>query len=127
MVKGTSGAAQIAWSYLVLGVQHILGGFDHLLFVLALLLVVRGGRRIVATITAFTLVHSLTLVSASLGWVDVQGPPVEVMIALSIVFFAAEVVHGQRGRQGLTPRACVSWPSASACYTASASPARWLK
>jgi hydrogenase/urease accessory protein HupE len=104
-VKGTTGTAQIAWSYLVLGVQHILGGVDHLLFVLALLLIVRGGRRIVATITAFTLAHSLTLAAATLGWVHVPGPPVEAMIALSIVFVAAEVVHGLRGKQGLTARA----------------------
>jgi hydrogenase/urease accessory protein HupE len=104
-VKRATGTAQVAWSYLVLGVEHILGGVDHLLFVLALLLIVRGGRRIVATITAFTLAHSLTLAAATLGWVHVPGPPVEAMIALSIVFVAAEVVHGMRGRQGLTARA----------------------
>ena len=104
-VKAATGTAQVAWSYLVLGIEHILGGVDHLLFVLALLLIVRGGRRIVATITAFTLAHSLTLVAATLGWVHVPGPPVEAMIALSIVFVAAEVVHGLRGRPGLTARA----------------------
>jgi len=104
-VKAATSTAQIARSYLVLGIQHILGGVDHLLFVLALLLIVRGSRRIVATITAFTLAHSLTLVAATLGWVHVPGPPVEAMIALSIVFVAAEVVHGQRGRPGLTARA----------------------
>ena len=104
-VKGTTGTAQIAWSYFVLGVEHILGGVDHLLFVLALLLIVHGGRRIVATITAFTLAHSLTLVAATLGWVHVPGPPVEAMIALSIVFVAVEVVQGLRGRPSLTARA----------------------
>jgi HupE / UreJ protein len=104
-VKGPTGKAQVAWSYLVLGVGHILGGVDHLLFVLSLLLIVRGGRRIVATITAFTLAHSLTLVAATLGWVHVPGPPVEAMIALSIVFVAAEAVHGLRGRHGLTAQA----------------------
>jgi hydrogenase/urease accessory protein HupE len=104
-VREATGTAQIAWSYGVLGVEHILGGVDHLLFVLALLLIVRGGKRIVATITAFTLAHSLTLVAATLGWVHVPGPPVEAMIALSIVFVAAEVVHGLHGRQGLTARA----------------------
>jgi len=105
IVKDSTGTAQIAWSYLVLGVGHILGGVDHLLFVLALLLIVRGSRRIVATITAFTLAHSLTLAAATLGWVQVAGPPVEAMIALSIVFVAAEVVQGLRGRPGLTARA----------------------
>jgi hydrogenase/urease accessory protein HupE len=103
-VKASTGTAQVAWSYLVLGVEHILGGIDHLLFVLALLLIVRGGRRIVMTVTAFTLAHSLTLVAATLGWVRVPGPPVEAVIALSIVFVAAEVVHGLRGRPGLTAR-----------------------
>ncbi|MDH4072318.1 MAG: HupE/UreJ family protein [Gammaproteobacteria bacterium] len=96
---------QIAWSYTVLGVEHILGGIDHLLFVMALLLVVRGSLRIIATITAFTVAHSLTLVLATLGVLNVPGPPVEAIIALSIVFVAAEVIHGIRGRPGITARA----------------------
>ncbi len=104
-VAAPTGTGEIAWSYLVLGVEHILGGIDHLLFVLALLLIVRGGKRIVATVTAFTMAHSITLAAATLGWVHVPGPPVEAIIALSIVFVAAEVVHGLRGRQGLTARA----------------------
>jgi hydrogenase/urease accessory protein HupE len=104
-VKAPAGAGEIAWSYLVLGVEHILGGIDHLLFVLALLLIVRGRRRIVATVTAFTVGHSLTLVAATLGWVHMPGPPVEAAIALSIVFVAAEVVHGLRGQPGVTAQA----------------------
>jgi hydrogenase/urease accessory protein HupE len=104
-VQAASGALEVARSYLVLGVEHILGGVDHLLFVLALLLVVRGGKRIFITITAFTVAHSITLVAATLGWVRIPGPPVEAMIALSIVFVAAEVVHGLRGKPGLTARA----------------------
>jgi hydrogenase/urease accessory protein HupE len=91
--------------YFTLGVGHILGGIDHLLFVLALLLIVRGAKRIVFTITAFTVAHSITLIAATLGWVHVPGPPVEAMIALSIVFVAAEIVHGLRGEPGLTARA----------------------
>jgi hydrogenase/urease accessory protein HupE len=94
-----------AWIYLKLGVGHILGGVDHLLFVLALLLIVRSFRRIVATITAFTVAHSLTLVAATMGWVHVPGPPVEASIALSIVFVAAEIIRGQQGHPGLTARA----------------------
>jgi len=105
VVKAASSTAEVAWSYGVLGVEHILGGVDHLLFVLALLLIVRGAQRIVATITAFTVAHSITLVAATLGWVRVPGPPVEAIIALSIVFVAAEVVHGLRGQPGLTARA----------------------
>ena len=112
---------------MVLGVQHILAGIDHLLFVLALLLVVRGGRRIVATITAFTLAHSLTLAAATLGWVHVPGPPVEAMIALSIVFVAAEIVRGLQGRPGLTARAPWVVAFASACCTASVSQVPWRR
>ena len=105
VVQPPTGTIEVAWSYLVLGVEHILAGIDHLLFVLALLLIVRGSWRIVATITAFTVAHSITLVAATLGWVHVPGPPVEAIIALSIVFVASEVVHGLRGRAGLTARA----------------------
>jgi len=100
-----TGTFEIAWSYTVLGVEHILGGIDHLLFVFALLLVVSGGKRIVVTITAFTLAHSITLIAATLGWVSVPGPPVEAIIALSIVFVAAEVLRGLQGNPGLTARA----------------------
>lgn len=105
VVKGASRPGEVARTYLWLGVEHILAGVDHLLFVAALLLIVRGVRRIVVTITAFTFAHSLTLAAATLGWVHLPGPPVEAMIALSIVFVAAEVVHGLRGRQGLTAKA----------------------
>jgi hydrogenase/urease accessory protein HupE len=105
VIQGTTGNWEVAASYLVLGIEHILGGIDHLLFVLALLLIVRGSRRIILTITAFTVAHSITLVAATLGWVTVPGPPVEAIIALSIVFVAAEAVHGLQGRPGLTARA----------------------
>jgi hydrogenase/urease accessory protein HupE len=105
VVEPPLGLAQTAVTYLVLGVEHILGGIDHLLFVLSLLLIVRGFKRIAITITAFTLAHSLTLAAATLGFVHVPGPPVEAAIALSIVFVAAEVVRGLRGMPGLTARA----------------------
>ena len=104
-LKAAASGGEVAWSYFVLGVEHILGGIDHLLFVLALLLIVRGGKRIVFTVTAFTLAHSITLVGATLGWLNVPGPPVEAIIALSIVFVASEVVHGMRGKPGITARA----------------------
>lgn len=104
-VKPPAGHGEVAWSYLVLGIEHILGGIDHLLFVLALLLIVRGGRRILATVTAFTIAHSITLVGATLGWMHVPGPPVEAIIALSIAFVAMEILHGLDGRPGLTARA----------------------
>lgn len=95
---------QVVWTYFVLGVKHILLGIDHLLFVLALLLVASGWRKLVVTITAFTIAHSMTLALATLGVVHFPGPPVEAVIALSIVFMAAEIVHGQRGRPGVTAR-----------------------
>jgi hypothetical protein len=97
---------EIARTYLTLGVQHILLGVDHLLFVLALLILVQGWRRLVSTITAFTVAHSITLAAATLGFVRVPGPPIEAVIALSIVFVACEIVHRQHGRSGLTER----WP-----------------
>jgi len=97
-------ATDVAMTYLGLGVRHILGGIDHLLFVLALLILVKGTRRLIATITAFTLAHSLTLAGATLGFVHVPGPPVEAAIALSIVFVAMEIIHSRQGRIGLTER-----------------------
>ena len=95
---------EVVRTYFVLGVEHILSGFDHLVFVLALLLLVKGVRRVIVTVTAFTLAHSLTLAGATLGFVDMPGPPIEAVIALSIVFVAAEIIHGRRGRPGLTER-----------------------
>ncbi len=80
------------------GIEHILFGFDHLLFVLALILIVRSRRVLLWTITAFTLAHSITLSLATLGVVHVPGPPVEAMIALSILLVACEIVRRQRGK-----------------------------
>jgi hydrogenase/urease accessory protein HupE len=105
VVEAAASTFDVARSYLVLGIEHILGGVDHLLFVLALLLIVRGVRRVIITITAFTVAHSITLAAATLGFVRVPQPPVEAAIALSIVFVAAEIVHGLQGRPGLTARA----------------------
>jgi hydrogenase/urease accessory protein HupE len=104
VITASPGAFDVAQTYTVLGIEHILTGFDHLLFVLALLCLVQGTRRLIATITAFTLAHSLTLVAATLGWLNVPAPPVEAMIALSIVFVAGEIVHARPGRPGLTQR-----------------------
>ena len=104
VVEAATGLSDTAWTYLRLGVHHILSGADHLLFVLALLLIVRGVRRVIATITAFTVAHSITLAAATLGVVHVPQAPVEATIALSIVFVAVEIVHGLQGRPGLTAR-----------------------
>lgn len=91
--------------YTVLGVEHILAGIDHLLFVLALLFVVDGRWKLVKTITAFTVAHSITLGLATLGYVSLPSAPVEAAIALSIVFLASEIVWKMRGRTSLTFRA----------------------
>jgi hydrogenase/urease accessory protein HupE len=104
VVEAPQQSAGVARTYFVLGVEHILAGFDHLLFVLALILIVPDRRRLLITITAFTGAHSLTLAAATLGLVHVPQPPVEAVIALSIVFVAAEIVHGQHGRPGMTAR-----------------------
>jgi hydrogenase/urease accessory protein HupE len=104
VVEDTPSVFEVARTYFVLGIEHILLGIDHLLFVLALLILVKGMRRLVATITAFTLAHSLTLAGATLGYVHAPGPPIEAVIALSIIFVAAEIVHGRQGNPGLTER-----------------------
>jgi hydrogenase/urease accessory protein HupE len=104
VVAAAPRVTEVAGTYLRLGVEHILGGIDHLLFVLALLILVEGTHRLVTTITAFTLAHSLTLAGATLGIVHVPGPPVEAAIALSIMFVAAEIIHGRYGTGGLTRR-----------------------
>jgi hypothetical protein len=84
---------EVVRTYLVLGVEHILLGVDHLLFVLALLLIVQGIGRLVATVTAFTVAHSITLGAATLGFVHVPSAPVEAVIALSILFLASELAR----------------------------------
>jgi hydrogenase/urease accessory protein HupE len=93
---------QVSGTYLVLGIEHILLGIDHLLFVLALVLLVKGWKKLVATTTAFTIAHSITLALATLGIVHVPAPPVEACIALSIVFVAAEIIRSRQGRPCLT-------------------------
>ena len=86
----------IGGAYLVLGIEHILSGFDHLLFVIALLFLVGFNRRLVLTVTAFTLAHSLTLALSALGLVTLRPPPVEATIALSIALVAAEAMSGEQ-------------------------------
>jgi len=113
VVAAAAGALGVARTYTVLGVEHILSGIDHLLFVLALIIITCGGWKLVKTVTAFTVSHSLTLSLAALGYVHVPQPPVEAVIALSIVFVAAEIVRERRGHRGITARAPWIWPSPS--------------
>ncbi|MDF2231262.1 HupE/UreJ family protein [Albimonas sp. CAU 1670] len=105
VVPTAPGVAGIVASYVSLGVSHILEGIDHLLFVLALVLLVRGRRRLLWTITAFTLAHSLTLAAATLGWLSLPSAPVEAVIALSIVFLAWELTLPPERRDPLAERA----------------------
>ena len=104
IVAAVPGRLALSMTYLGLGVEHILLGIDHLLFVFALLLIVNGLRRLVWTITAFTLAHSITLAGATLGYVRVPQQPVEAIIAMSILFLATEIVHSRRGRPGYAER-----------------------
>ena len=92
----------IAIDYTRLGIEHILTGYDHLLFVLAITLLVRSGKRLVAAITAFTVAHSLTLAATVLGWLWFPSAPVETTIALSIVLVCTECLHP---KDSLTHRA----------------------
>jgi hydrogenase/urease accessory protein HupE len=105
-IAASQGVAAIAGAYIMHGIEHILFGFDHLLFVLALILIVRSGRVLLLTVTAFTVAHSITLSLATLGIVQVPGPPVEASIALSILLLACEIVRLRRGEASLTAR----WP-----------------
>lgn len=101
-LAGSGSLWAMARRYTRLGFEHILEGVDHLLFVFGLLLLVGGGWRLVKTITAFTVAHSITLALATFGIVNVPPRPVEAAIALSIVFLAVEIIHAARGRSGLT-------------------------
>jgi hydrogenase/urease accessory protein HupE len=86
------------------GIQHILFGADHLLFVLGLLLIVKNRWMLVKTITAFTVAHSLTLAAATLGYANIPAPPLNAAIALSILFLGPEVVRSWRGETSFTLR-----------------------
>jgi hydrogenase/urease accessory protein HupE len=83
---------QVAQTYVVLGIEHILSGIDHLLFVISLLLLVGFRHQLLATITLFTVAHSLTLAASALGALTLRPPPVEAVIALSIVLVSAEAL-----------------------------------
>jgi hydrogenase/urease accessory protein HupE len=95
---------QVAGDYWRLGTIHILEGVDHLLFVLALLLIVVGFKQLLTAVTAFTVAHSITLVLATLGVVHMPAAPTEAIIALSILFLATEIVHKHNGQFSLTEK-----------------------
>ena len=101
-VAATPTSFEVAKTYTILGIQHILEGIDHLLFVLCLMIVAGINRKLLITITGFTIAHSITLALSTLGIVNIPIPPVEAVIALSIVFLASEILRGNK--QGLTYR-----------------------
>lgn len=95
---------EIAGDYWRLGTIHILEGVDHLLFVLALMLIIDGFGPLLKAVTAFTVAHSITLALATLGFIHVPSAPTEAIIALSILFLATEIIHKHNGQIGLTER-----------------------
>ena len=103
-VKQSASSFQVVGTYTWLGITHILLGFDHLMFVFALLLIVDSIRKLLLTITAFTLAHSITLAGSSLGVFYLPQKPVEAVIALSILFLAVEIINEGKGIKGITSR-----------------------
>jgi hydrogenase/urease accessory protein HupE len=104
VVPEPQGRLGVLSTYFALGVDHILRGVDHLIFVFALILLIRDRRRLVWAVTAFTVAHSLSLAAAALGWIVVPAPPVEAGVALSIMFLAAELLRPAGAGAGLTER-----------------------
>ena len=98
---------EVARSYTALGVIHILEGYDHLLFVIALVLLIGRPVAVIKAATAFTLAHSITLAGTTLGLFGLAQAPVEALIALSIVFLAVEIVKQKPGEPRLSER--VPW------------------
>ena len=102
VVEIAPSSSNVSQTYMMLGIQHILEGIDHLLFVACLLLVAGVSKKLLITITGFTLAHSITLILSSLQLVQIPVPPVEATIALSIIFLATEIVR--KDKTGLTYR-----------------------
>jgi hydrogenase/urease accessory protein HupE len=105
-------SAQVAKTYFALGVEHILTGYDHLLFVVSLVLLLVGGWQIAKTVTAFTVAHSITLIATSLELISVPRQQVEICIALSIIFLAVEIVKATPEAPRLSQR--IPWAVAFA-------------
>jgi hydrogenase/urease accessory protein HupE len=103
-IPAPRGALATAMVFLTQGIEHILFGPDHLLFVLGLLLIVRSPWTLVKTISAFTVAHSITLAAATLGYASIPAPPLNALIALSILFLGPEIVRSWRGETSFTIR-----------------------
>jgi hydrogenase/urease accessory protein HupE len=95
---------QIVQTYFVTGIGHILQGFDHLLFVISLVLLLSGVWTIAKAVTAFTIAHSITLIGATFGVIGLPQQPVEALIALSILFLAVEIIKKRPAQLRLSER-----------------------
>jgi len=104
----------VLFDYFIIGAEHIVFGWDHLLFVIALVLLVRNPWPVVKAATAFTVAHSITLVATILGYSGLPGRPVEMLIALSIVFLAVEVAIVLRDPEKRTLTRTYPWAVAFA-------------
>jgi len=104
VVQGVPSRWGTTLAFLRLGIEHILMGVDHLLFVLGLMLIVQNRWMLLKTITAFTVAHSITLAVATLGYASAPLPPLTAAIALSILFLGPEIVRHRRGETSLTIR-----------------------
>ncbi|MFL0355504.1 HupE/UreJ family protein [Erythrobacter sp. GH1-10] len=109
MIAAAPDRWQVARDYFAIGTEHILLGWDHLLFVIALVLLVRRGWAVAGAATAFTLAHSITLVATTLGYTGLPSRPVEALIALSIVFLAVEVIRAIRDPEHITLTRRAPW------------------
>jgi hypothetical protein len=101
---GAGSTAEAARRYTLLGTGHILSGLDHLLFIAGLLMLVKGRRKTIGAILAFTLAHSLTLFLSVTGHLSMSHDLVDVLVALGILFLAVEIVNSARGYEGLSAR-----------------------
>jgi hydrogenase/urease accessory protein HupE len=106
VVPSRQSTGEVAGTYFNLGIEHILLGVDHLLFVLCLLMLVPDLKRLLFAVTAFTVAHSITLAGTTFGWMSLASAPVEACIALSIAFLAAEILKTRQGASSATQR----WP-----------------
>ena len=102
LIPNSSNRWQVARTFSVLGIEHILLGWDHLLFVFGLLLLIKRKPILISTITAFTIAHSITLAMSSLGHLSLPSAPVETVIALSVIFLGREYVMELKGHTSLT-------------------------
>lgn len=104
VIAAQPGRWQVARTYFLTGTDHILFGYDHLLFVVALVLLLSGAWIVFKAVTAFTIAHSITLVGTTLGFIGLPQRPVEIVIALSIMFLAVEILKRQPNQPRLSER-----------------------